>query len=102
MLQGSTAGSTGTRASGFQGRKLKMTNHPNRSVKQRKRDFIGSLLQMTPDQLAHQYQVTGEVMIEEESHEQAAAGRKMLDAIEAVGRFLHGVDFDDAMNRAAL
>ena len=45
-----------------------MTNHPNRSVQSKKSDFVRSLLGMTPDQLAHQYQVTGEVMCEEEDH----------------------------------
>lgn len=78
-----------------------MTNHPNRSVLGQKSAFVRSLLDMTPDQLAHQYLVTGEVMNEEEDHAQIAAGKRMLEVIDAVGKFLHGIRYEDASDRAA-
>lgn len=78
-----------------------MTNHPNRSVQSKKHAFVRSLLAMTPDQLAHQYQVTGEVMCEEEDHAHVARCKKMLAVIDAIGDFMHGVDYKDASDRAA-
>lgn len=78
-----------------------MTNHPNRSVAGRKREFVRSLLAMTPDQLAHQYQSIGEVMCEEENHDHVARCQLMLDVVDAVGKLMHGIAYEDASDRAA-
>ena len=78
-----------------------MANHPNRSVIERKREFIRSLLAMTPDQMAHQYQCVGEVGAEEEDHGRRAAAERTLVMIDAIGEFLHGIDYQDASDRAA-
>lgn len=78
-----------------------MTNHPNRSVIERKRKFVADLLAMTPDQLAHQYQIIGETMCEEDGAYRAAQAQKMLIVIDAVGRWMYSVQYDEASDRAA-
>lgn len=72
-----------------------------RSVLEHKQAFLRSLINLTPDQLAHQYQCVGEVGAEEEDHGRRAAAEHTLVMIEAIGKFLHGIDWEDANERAA-
>jgi hypothetical protein len=89
------------RLADHQGRRNPMANHPNRNGKDSKREFLAMLATLTPAQMANQYQVVGEAMCEEEDHGRIAAAKSTLAMIEAVGKFLHGIAFDDAMEYAA-
>ena len=61
-----------------------------RTLKEHKLDFLRNLMEMTPDQLAWQYEAILEVMAEEDTHAGRESCQKQLDLVDAVSRFLYG------------
>jgi hypothetical protein len=69
--------------------------HPNQLA------FLRNLLALTPEQLATQFETIGEAMGEEEDVSKVPFYQLQLNVVTAIGEFLHGPRFSDAMEKKA-
>jgi hypothetical protein len=69
--------------------------HPNQLA------FLRNLLALTPEQLALQHEAIGEAMGEEEDGSKVPLYKLQLNVVTAIGAFLYGPKFEDAMKARA-
>lgn len=66
-----------------------------------RKKYVHYLADMSMERLVTEYYTMSDYMYEEEDHVRAALYKVQIDALVAIGRYIYGPEFLDALEKAA-